>query len=1046
MAQVWKCSRGHQWEVNPTALLPTAVTLSCPVCGTAEVNPGQPHEAPATRPTVPIEAMSEVSAADDTLHRPGPPPTRPTDARPGSFLPPRSMGTAPSARATQPPTAPPRSFLPPGLVPAPLDETLPPPASSEKTPLVGSHPAAPLTHDTGETLQRLGGPPTHTPKDEASVPGYEIVSLLGRGGMGVVYKARQVALNRLVALKMILAGAHAGEEDRVRFQTEAESAARLQHPNIVQVYEVGERNGMPFFSLEYVEGGTLQQKLAGTPMPVQQAAHLVEQIARAMHYAHQKGIVHRDLKPANVLLTVDGTPKITDFGLAKRLEADSQHTGTGAILGTPNYMAPEQAMGRTRAVGPPADVYALGAILYDLLTGRPPFRGETVLDTLQQVQSTEPVPPSRLQPKLPRDLETICLKCLQKEPERRYASAEALADDLRRYQQGQPIEARPTPTWERVLKWARRRPAAAALLVLSVVTLVGVGVGGFLVASQEAYLRDLAEKAQSAALKERDRANLERAEAERQRGRAETHLQHAFKAGDELLTHVAEDRLANEPGMEDLRRSLLHGARRFYQKFFEVEGRTPEARWQTAQAHLRVGLIEEKVGDYDLALEAYQSGERLLRELGGDAPNPIERLEALGQAQRKRGEALEALGKHDAARRACEDSIATLRGLAQDVPGPRSRRLLVTALVSWAGQLKRDPASQPQAEKAYREALGLLDALCAAAPKDPRYRSDRASTQSNLATLLTATNPKEAEVLSRRALEEQKALAAEFPAARQHQADQGNTLLQLGVLWEALGRRKDAAQACREAAALFEKLVQDFPRVTDHRHNLARAYTILGLILEDGKDLEQAEQVRQKARPHWRKLAAETRGFAVFRKELARSLADESRYLRFRGEPQKAEKALAEAIALQEKLVEEFAGTAEYRIDLARTLIDLGQLVGECGQAEREEKEYRRAIDLLTKARPKPGPAPAGWLALMVEAHHNLAAPLLERQQWARATTVLLDLIGYQGEVCQAAPKDTAQRQRLASYYGFLLDVLANQKDHAGAARAAREGKSVLRA
>ncbi len=300
-----------------------------------------------------------------------------------------------------------------------------------------------------------------------AVPGYEILAELGRGGMGVVYKARQTALGRPVALKMILDGAHAGPEQRTRFRLEAEAVARLQHPHIVQIHEVGEADGRPFFSLEYVTGGSLAGKLREGPRPAPEAARLVELLAGAVHYAHGHGIVHRDLKPANVLLTAEGEPKIADFGLAKRLDADSGQTRTGAVVGTPSYMAPEQAGGQTRRVGPAVDVYALGAILYELLTGRPPFRGDSVLETLQRVVAEEPVPPGRLR-KVPADLETICLKCLQKDPARRYAGAGDLADDLRRFQQGEPIRARPVGRWERAWMWVRRRPARAALLGMAV--------------------------------------------------------------------------------------------------------------------------------------------------------------------------------------------------------------------------------------------------------------------------------------------------------------------------------------------------------------------------------------------------------------------------------------------------------------------------------------------------------------------------------------------------------------------------------------------------
>jgi formylglycine-generating enzyme required for sulfatase activity/tRNA A-37 threonylcarbamoyl transferase component Bud32 len=338
------------------------------------------------------------------------------------------------------------------------------------------------------------------------VAGYENLGELGRGGMGVVYKARQVRANRVVALKMILAGGHAGEHELARFRTEAEAVARLQHPNIVQIHEVGEAEGRPFFSLEYCPGGSLAGKLQGTPLPPREAAQLVEVLARAMDAAHQKGVIHRDLKPANVLLAEDGTPKITDFGLAKKLEDAAGQTGSGDVLGTPSYMAPEQAGGRAREVEPLADVYALGAILYECLTGRPPFRAATALDTLLQVLSAEPVAVRQLQPKVPVDLETICLKCLRKEPGRRYASAAELADDLRRFRAGDPIRARPVGAVERTWKWARRRPALAALVGVVVLALVALAVlSGNLVLARsdaEAKRQDAERKEQVAREKE----------------------------------------------------------------------------------------------------------------------------------------------------------------------------------------------------------------------------------------------------------------------------------------------------------------------------------------------------------------------------------------------------------------------------------------------------------------------------------------------------------------------------------------------------------------
>ncbi len=309
------------------------------------------------------------------------------------------------------------------------------------------------------------------------VPGYEFDAVLGHGGMGVVFRARHLRLGRLVALKMTLAGSYAGPHERERFRREAEAIAALRHANIVQVFDAGDWAGRPYFTMELIEGGSLAQRLAGTPQPARQAAALLATLAEAMHAAHQGGIVHRDLKPANILLAPDGTPKVTDFGLARRLEGGAGLTLSGVPLGTPSYMAPEQARGQSRSVGPAVDVYALGAILYELLTGRPPFRAETPAETVLQVIDQEPVPPSRLNAKVPRDLETVCLKCLQKEPNGRYASAAALADDLRRFGEGRPIRARPLGLAARLWRWGRRNPPAAALMA-TVLASVGLAIGG----------------------------------------------------------------------------------------------------------------------------------------------------------------------------------------------------------------------------------------------------------------------------------------------------------------------------------------------------------------------------------------------------------------------------------------------------------------------------------------------------------------------------------------------------------------------------------------
>jgi WD40 repeat protein len=412
MPIVFTCRQGHQWEAfDNGSATPTAQRLACPRCGQA------------AETFLPRAAAGRTATAETRTYRPRP---------------------AAEDSVADAPTRPPRE--------RPEDDADAPTRPPRERP----DDAAP-----SESASRDGRP---------AVPGYEILGVLGRGGMGVVYKAWQISLKRMVALKMILAGSHAGEQDLARFRLEAEAVARLQHPNIVQIYEIGESGNLPYFSLEFVNGGSLARELAGTPMKSRKAAELVETLARAMQHAHRRDLVHRDLKPGNVLLTRAGVPKITDFGLAKQLEPEGEHlTRSGAVMGTPSYMAPEQAEGKTRKIGPAADVYALGAILYECLTGRPPFKAATAMDTLLQVITEEPVPPRRLQSKIPADLETVCLKCLAKEPRGRYPSARALADDLRRFLDGEPIQARRVGRLGRFWKWCREHPAFAILLGVMIV-------------------------------------------------------------------------------------------------------------------------------------------------------------------------------------------------------------------------------------------------------------------------------------------------------------------------------------------------------------------------------------------------------------------------------------------------------------------------------------------------------------------------------------------------------------------------------------------------
>ena len=391
------------------------------------------------------------------------------------------------------------------------------------------------------------------------VAGYQILEVLGSGGMGIVYKAHHERLDRFVALKMIRAGDGARPQDLARFESEAKAVAAIDHNNIIKIFDIGEQDGLPYFSLEYLSGGSLSQRIGGKPQPFDQGARIVETLARAIHVAHEHKVIHRDLKPANVLIAADGTLKITDFGLVKRLESDSKQTRSGSILGTPSYMAPEQARGESQAVGPAADQYALGAILYDLLTGRPPFQGTSVLDTLEMVRSKEPVAPSQLQPKTPRDLETICLKCLEKEVARRYPDALALAEDLRRFQAGEPILARPVSAAERLWRWCKRNRRVAWLSAGLALSLLIVTIGSVVAAVTLRAANAVAEEKRAQAVAANAVAEEKRAQAVAAARAANEGNRNAVDAEVEQI-QLLRGKLRNVPAIEDVREQLFDKA------------------------------------------------------------------------------------------------------------------------------------------------------------------------------------------------------------------------------------------------------------------------------------------------------------------------------------------------------------------------------------------------------------------------------------------------------------------------------------------------------
>jgi serine/threonine protein kinase/tetratricopeptide (TPR) repeat protein len=794
---------------------------------------------------------------------------------------------------------------------------------------------APLAAQGGAADTLPDGGPTpvaKTAENWPQVPGYEILGLLGHGGMGVVYKARQISLNRVVALKMIRAGEHAPPELLARFRNEASAVARLHHPNIVQVYEVGEQGGLPYFSLEFVEGGSLAEKLAGVPLPPRKAAELAQTLARAIHTAHQRGIVHRDLTPSNVLLErketsdpanpskletqldpeaspvsspsrdtwLNSIPKITDFGLAKQLGASTAQTQSDVVMGTPSYLAPEQASGQSKTAGPATDTYALGAILYEMLAGRPPFRAGTPVETLMQVVADDPVPPRRLQPKVPRDLEIICLKCLQKDPRKRYFTAESLADDLERFLQGKPILARPVPLWEQGWKWAKRRPAWAALGVVSSLAVLSLLLGGLWYGTKlQAAVGEATKSAQ---------------EAEEQRLEALANAKKARDAVDHMLTEVAEKHLVQIPETKTMRLALLNKALEFYQNFAKEPGAGWDIRLEKARALHRVGDIIRQLERFSDAATAYQRAIDSFLQLQDEKPEDVDVKKNLANSYNNLGVTYQKMRRREKSEKAHRDALEVRLKLDRDHPGDVGHQANVALSYYNLAIVNRNAKRFDEAEKYYQKTLEINEKLALLHPEDPdrRYAVARVyanksncyrdqnrqddqerslvkaieilqglldqhrsvakygflmtSCQMNLGNVYSSRWEKakderarrlwaeQTEVSYRKAVEHVEPLVRDHPFDPEYQMESIDACFNLGLFYRAIGRGKEAEPLYEKCLVAHKVLALEYPKELRYAAGLGISYsnlancitangkpeTALALYAEGVRGLEQA--------------------------------------------------------------------------------------------------------------------------------------------------------------------------------------------------------------
>ncbi len=761
--------------------------------------------------------------------------------------------------------------------------------------------------------RRRGDVPVGWLVDWPGVHGLELVEFLGSGGMAVVFKARQVALDRDVAVKFLRDAHLADSGQRERFLQEARAVARLRHPHLVQLHEFGEvpaaggATSQPYLVLEYVSGGSLADLVRSSPQPPGEAARLVETLADAIHYAHQQGVIHRDLKPANVLLQraglegegqaagVPGTrcssppplsadlcAKVTDFGLAKFMTG-SDLTCSGDMVGTPSYMAPEQAAGTSAPVTAAVDVYGLGAILYEALTGRPPFAAATVDATLGMVRQDEPVPPRHLQPTVPRDLETICLKCLRKEAVRRYATARDLADDLRRFRAGEPVRARPVGTGERVVVWCRRNPGVAVQLAALVLVFLA-GTSGVVWQWQIARTNAVAFR------RERDTAQSEKARAERHLQIVRDHVDRLKVLGSDLLL---------QRGMYRTGQAVLVESLGFYQELFPEEGSDPSVRRQAAQLFGQVAWIHHTLGQAAKAAEAWDHQASLLTSLLEEEPTSKRLRMELANSHRGRGNALRDIGK--------------IR----------------------------------EAREAYDRAAQLQEALLRGSPEVPQYHLGLANTLLNTAVLLSnAAQADELDPLYCRIVELDRAGVRIAPDDPSFNAELALALGDQGMFFLDVGRVSESEAAVREAVQIHERVLAGGHLKGSVERYAARNFVNLGRVLVAAGQAREAEQSYRKAVDLLDRLVEELPESVHPRIDLTRTLPHLADLLKHVGRWQEALDLRRRVIHVSETLEAKFAEDTEHRRNLVLSYLELARLLYGLGRQTEAAEPYRRALEL----------------------------------------------------------------------------------------------------
>ncbi len=740
--------------------------------------------------------------------------------------------------------------------------------------------------------------PTGAIAHGASFGDYQLIEPIAKGGMGIVYKARQRKLNRVVALKMILAGQFADQTDVDRFIAEAEAAAALTHPNIVAIHDIGIVNGQHFFSMDYIEGQSLGAMVRDSTFTADSAARYVKTIAETMQFAHDRGIVHRDLKPSNILIDKQLRPLITDFGLAKQVSNQSQLTMSGAIIGTPSYMPPEQAAGDGDRVGAWSDIYSTGAILYELLTGRPPFRAASPFETVRQVIEMEPVSPRLVNPSVPKDLETICLKCLQKEPTKRYATSQELAEELNRFLLGEPIKARPIGRIARVWRMCKRYPYTATAIATSILFLIVAAAS-----ASVAYVKT------SQAL-----------------AKSEESLREAIDVVNKYLTVVSEDTLLKQDGLQPLRKDLLELALDYYQRFLEQRGNDPLVQDELAAAYYRIGLITELLESPDKAIPSYEMAEAMQQSLLAAAPSNIHRLEDYGNTLNALGIAMVRTKSYTLARERLLSAAQVREKLAEAQPQESEFQRLLANTYMNIGISHQNQGDLKKARMEFDRAQVIRQAAIKSDPRNPKLRRDLAKAAFNMGTLdYGAENFATAEQNFRQAVSTFQSLVDDDPANHDNQKA---LTLSLRVLGDLKSQTDPAAARgwYQQAIDRLVTLARNNPNVPDFQFEQAGLYMNLGILETEQSNNVAALAAFQTARSILAPLVRDfpntpryQRDYGVMLRELAQRQA-------IAGDKTQANQQLAESQRILKALCEQYPNDGEFLFQWNETMDALEEL------------------------------------------------------------------------------------------------------------------------